>query len=117
EQAVDALAGGHLALRVLSLDGALRTGVQRLLLALSQLLEPLLHWVVGHRRGGYRGAVIARRCAGVPQPDEIHWKNSDKWRSERRGSPTSAGRGHGFRRPRASNARSPPTSPSSSGWP
>ena len=48
EQEVDPLAGEHLALGVLALDRLLRPGVQRLLLALGQLGQPLAHRVLGH---------------------------------------------------------------------
>ena len=50
EQVLDALAGEHLALGVLALDGPLGAGVERLLLALGQLGQPLAHRVLGHRR-------------------------------------------------------------------
>ena len=49
EEVLDALAGGHLALRVLALDGPLGARVQGLFPALGQLFEALLHDVVGHR--------------------------------------------------------------------
>ena len=53
EQVLDALAGGHLALGVLPLDGVRRPGVQRLFLARLQLGQPLRHRMV-HGRSGYR---------------------------------------------------------------
>jgi hypothetical protein len=40
EQRVDPLAGGHLALRVLLLDGAVRAGVHRLVVAQVQVGKP-----------------------------------------------------------------------------
>ena len=58
EQEVDPLAGEHLALGVLPLDGPLRPGVQRLLLALGQLGQPLAHRVLGHPGEGTAGLGI-----------------------------------------------------------
>src|SRR5439155_13381137 len=50
----DSLAGGHLAPVVLALDGPLGAGVQGLLLAFGQLLQPLAHGVVSHCLLRYR---------------------------------------------------------------
>ena len=58
EQEVDPLAGEHLALGVLALDGSLGTGVERLLLALGQLGQPLAHRVLGHAAEGTAGLGI-----------------------------------------------------------
>ena len=66
EQVLDALPGGHLALGVLSLDGALGAGVQRLLFPLGELFEPLLHRMVGHRRRGYARREKGPRQRGAP---------------------------------------------------
>ena len=57
EQELDALAGEQLALGVLALDRALRPGVERLLLALGQLGQPLAHRLLGHGSQGSGGAV------------------------------------------------------------
>jgi N-acyl-D-aspartate/D-glutamate deacylase len=54
EEEVDPLAGEHLALGVLPLDRALRAGVERLLLALGQLRQPLAHGMLGHEARRYR---------------------------------------------------------------
>ena len=60
EQVVDALAGQQLALGVLALDRALGPGVQRLFLALVELLDALGHGVLRHRG----------QCTGRRGPDE-----------------------------------------------
>ena len=51
---LDALAGEQLALGVLALDRPLGAGVQRLFLALRQLLDALLHGVLRHSQPMYR---------------------------------------------------------------
>ena len=48
EQVIDALAGEHLALLVLALDGALRTRVQGLVLASLEVFETFLHRMLRH---------------------------------------------------------------------
>jgi len=48
EEVVDALPGEHLALGVLALDCPLRSGVERFLLALLELLDALSHGVIRH---------------------------------------------------------------------
>ena len=45
EQVLDALAGEHLALGVLALDGPRRPGVERLLAPLAQVVDLVLHRV------------------------------------------------------------------------
>jgi hypothetical protein len=57
EQELDALAGEHLALGVLPLDGLLGPGVTGLFLALRQLGQSLAHRVLGHRSKRYRRRV------------------------------------------------------------
>jgi hypothetical protein len=49
EQELDPLAGEHLALGVLARDRLLGTRMERLLLALGQLGQPLAHRMFGHR--------------------------------------------------------------------
>ena len=61
EQELDALAGEHLALGVLALDRPLRPGVERLLLALGQLGQPLAHRVLGHAGQGTAGPAERRK--------------------------------------------------------
>ena len=54
EQVLDPLAGEHLAPVVLALTAPLGAGVERLFLALVELLEPLAQRVFGH--GGFHGS-------------------------------------------------------------
>ncbi len=64
EEELDALASEHLALGVLTLDGSLGAGVQRLFFALLELLDALAHGVFrhsGHSTGRPPGGPNAAR--------------------------------------------------------
>ena len=60
EEVLDPLAGEHLAPVVLPLSRRLRAGVERLFLALVELLEPLAQRMFGH--GGFHGSGATRDC-------------------------------------------------------
>ena len=62
EQVLDALAGEHLALGVLALDGSRRAGVVRLLASLAQIVELVLHRVHRSRRDASRQLATERPC-------------------------------------------------------
>ena len=82
EQVVDALAGEHLALGVLALDGTGRAGVVGLIPPAAQLLELVLHRI-GH--GGRRYFRPHRRSEARPaRPPDVHVRRSGTRRSPAR---------------------------------